>query len=440
LKPEVELAKADLEFVVTLDAIRMKRSTWILESGGQGHFDEASAPPAYKAEFLARGFDMNAESTATRIADSPLRAELVAALDDWAIFEADPALRNAILATARRAQPGPWTDRFRDPITWNNPLKLWWLAEQADPRSLSPSNLVALATLMWRRKLDPVPLLVRAEAIHPDDFLIALSLGQFYFHRNPALSAAHYRAARTLRKENATAWSALGTSLFRSGNHRESLDCFRKAASLNPRDPAHFNNLGVALFEIPDYPAAAAAFREAIRLDPSYANAHFHLGNALVRSKDFAGGEASYREAIRLKPNDSDYWYGLGLALQNQNELKEAAKCYDESLRLNPKNVSAHVNLGNVRLRTDDFNGADACYRKALQLDSTNVNAWYNFGSVHVHLGNLDLAALAFRNVLELNPEDEVARRRLATVNEMLKRRNAALSEAFGITIRAKSE
>src|SRR4051812_40731857 len=67
---DVDRAKADLAFVRELDAIRMYRSTWIVDGGGKGHFDESKSPAQYRAAFLARGLDVvaNPDAVGERVA------------------------------------------------------------------------------------------------------------------------------------------------------------------------------------------------------------------------------------------------------------------------------------------------------------------------------------------------------------------------------------
>jgi hypothetical protein len=118
MTPAVERARADLAFVRDLDDVRMKRSTWVEVPGGKGRYDEAGALEAYPEAFGRRGLDVlggDPSGVAAAVAASPVRAELVAALDDWAALPVDGPARDRILGVLRVADPGRWLDRFRDP-------------------------------------------------------------------------------------------------------------------------------------------------------------------------------------------------------------------------------------------------------------------------------------------------------------------------------------
>jgi hypothetical protein len=60
---------------------------------------------------------------------------------------------------ARRADPGPWTDRLRDPAVRNDRSAVEKLAEDADPARTSTATLSVLAQRMGELHLNPGPLL-----------------------------------------------------------------------------------------------------------------------------------------------------------------------------------------------------------------------------------------------------------------------------------------
>jgi tetratricopeptide (TPR) repeat protein len=306
LKPKVEQAKADLTVLTQLDAIRMRKCVWVTEPGGMGRFDTASAAPAYRAAFRAYGLDLadgDSEDLAGRIKASAVRAELVAALDDWAESEPDPAIRDRILAAVRRADPGPWLDLFRDPAVRGDKAKLEELARSADTAALPPATVAALAGLMQRLGLDPSPLLIAALRQHPGDFGLNLALGQRVVGSSPDQAVAYYRAAVAIQPANTAAW----------------------------------NNLGVTLLQKGDTDEAIASFREAIRLDPANAQAHFNLATAYAQKCPSDEAIAAFRQAIRLDPANAAAHAGLGTVLRNRGENDGALACFREAARLDPK-------------------------------------------------------------------------------------------------------
>ena len=122
--------------MVQLDDIRFRKWVWVVEPGRPGDFNTKIASPEYRAAFTQHGLDvatLEAADAARRIAASAVKAPLVEALDDWALYEPDTNLRERLLGIARQADPGPWTDRLREPGGWKNRSTVAKLAAEAGP-------------------------------------------------------------------------------------------------------------------------------------------------------------------------------------------------------------------------------------------------------------------------------------------------------------------
>jgi hypothetical protein len=122
LRRGLDQARADLDLAERLDAARLQAATL-----GEGEYDVAGAERLYTAAFAAAGLGREgdgSEAVAARVRASAVRAELVAALDDWASLTTDPARRAWLLAVARRADPDPGRDRLRQPELWRDSARL----------------------------------------------------------------------------------------------------------------------------------------------------------------------------------------------------------------------------------------------------------------------------------------------------------------------------
>src|SRR5262249_4698750 len=144
LLPGVEQAQRDLAFVMQLDDIRFRKWVLIRELSGTWHFNTGIAPREYSAAFIAHGLDLTALEPAEagrRIAAAAVKAELVAAVDDWALYLPDEEgpLRDRLLEIAQSVDPGPWLNQLRNPILWGRKTTvlmaavLAQLAADADP-------------------------------------------------------------------------------------------------------------------------------------------------------------------------------------------------------------------------------------------------------------------------------------------------------------------
>jgi tetratricopeptide (TPR) repeat protein len=258
LKGEVEQARVDLAFAEELDKIRHKKWARVVDKDKRFVMNTASAPGAYREAFKNRGFDFSADdpgALANRVADSAIKAELVAALDDWATFEKDPKLVLRLLEVTRLADPGEWTNRLRDPAVRDDPRaleKLW-----ADAADVAPAARVALAVLMHKRGLDPAPLLTAAQLRDPTNFDINFFLGAV---RTPPPAPAdqarfwgeqamYCQAALAVRPDHAILWNRLGVAFWALKKVDLAIVCFRRATDLDREPQSGFTlyNLGLTL-------------------------------------------------------------------------------------------------------------------------------------------------------------------------------------------------
>ena len=409
-QPNVERAVADLAFVRELDTIRMKRSTWIAEEGGKGHFDAARAPAAYRAAFAKRGLDVVADAAvAERLAASRLKPDLISALDDWATLEEDEAIRLRVLAVARGADAGPWLDRFRDPEIRADRSRLETLASGPDGATLPPAAVVALSSLMEQHDLDPSPLLTASLVAHPDDFPLMFALGKWFNHRDRIKAIGAYRGARALRPENFAVLNNLGNVLKAEQELDEAIACFREAIRLDPNNAAAHYNLGNALNEQKDLKGAIACFKEAIRIDPKFAFAHNNLGNARFERKDVNEAIACYEEALRLDPKYAVAHTNLGSALKEKGDVKGAIACSKEAIRLDPKLATAHFHLGNALRANKDVDGAIASQKEAIRLDPKFAAAHNNMGLALEDKGEVERAIACYKEAIRVDPKFAMA-------------------------------
>jgi Flp pilus assembly protein TadD len=419
LLAEVERAQRDLAFVVQLDDIRSRKWIWITGEDGKGDFNLKIAAPEYRQAFAQRDLDLTAlapAEAAKRIAASAVKAELVAAVDDWALHEPRPGLRNRLLDVARRADPGPWTDRFRDPAVRADRAAVEKLAAEADPARTSAATLSALAQLMTRRGLSPVRLLTAARTAHPAEFELAFSLAQSDEVRKGGQTIGPLEAARALRPGNLAVWINLANTLSDKGDLQGAIALLRQVIHLDPKFALAHNNLGNALKSQGKLDEAVAALRTAIRLAPDSAYAHANLGLALARQGKLDEAIAEHRTAIRLDPEQAESHSNLGSALSRQGKLDEAMAEHRTAIRLKPDLAEAHTNLGALLCdRLQDYPAAEREFRTAIRLKPELAEAHTNLGLVLSRQGKTDEAIAEHRTAIRLKSDHAEAHSHLGT-------------------------
>jgi len=433
---EVNQARRDVAFVLKLDTIRYRKWIWTVAENGAGPFSARTAALEYRAAFMARGWDvatLDPVEAAHEIAASSVKAELVAALDDWALHEPEPGLQSRLLEVARRADPAPWTDALRSPAVWNDKAEVEKLAVGADSADAPPTALGVLARLMMRHGLNPVPLLTSARAKHPIDCELALLLGLWYSGtgkgRNEsaitepdsgsaprsrldgdraAQELSAYEAARVLRPDLYVVWAGLGAALIASNDPHGAIAAYKRAVQLEPNDVRAHDGLGAALDAVGDHDAAIAAFQRAIELDPKSAGAYNRLGLALYHKKDMAGAIAAFNETIRLAPAVAVGYHNLGTALRAAANFDGAVAAHRRAAELEPQNARAHNELG-VSLRTrnakGDLDEAVAVFVRAVTLAPGFARAHNNLGLALFAKGNIRGAIVASARAAQLDPQ-----------------------------------
>jgi predicted ribosomally synthesized peptide with SipW-like signal peptide len=406
---QVEQARRDLAFVVLLDDIRYRKWTWITQPGGKGMFNPKVAAPEYRRAFAETGLDLtilDPAQAASQIAASDVKAELVAAVDDWALLEPEPAIRDRLLDVARLAEPGPWTDRLRDPAVGNDRSAVQKLAEDVDMSHTSADALYVLGQRMGRLKLDPSPRLTAARTLYPADFELAFALALWHTSRRDEQAIGAYEAARSLRPDNFAVWINLGGALLAKGKLDEAIGCDRKAIELNSKSAMAHNNLGFALKRAGRIDEAIDCWRHAIELDPKLAVSYASLADAQEDNGQVEDAIANYRKAVELDPNLSPAQANLaGLLCDVKKDYDGAIACCHKALELDPENSKIHFNLGNALRNKGEADKAIACYKKSIELNAEFALVHYALGNLLSRRGQMDEAVACWRKAVAVDPK-----------------------------------
>jgi serine/threonine-protein kinase len=378
----VAAARLDLDMLETLDQIRLEGA--VLDVA-EDRFDARRAAPLYAAAFRDYGIpvgELEAGEAVRRLGERAIRAELVAALDDWARVAGDRVEAGRLTALAQAADPDPAgpAGRLRQALAQKDRAALVNLAAGDAPAKLGPPQLVALGGNL--RALGAgaaaVDLLRRAQHRYPDDFWLNHNLAFTLVTLKPPRAdeaVGFFRAALALRPDSPGAHLNLGYALRAKGDFAGAVAASRRAIDLAPQlAPAH-NNLGVALRGLGDPAGAVAAYRRAIELRPQFAEAYYNLGRALGDLGDYAGATAAGRRAVEIEPRHTAAHYNLGVTLGKLRDLDGAAAAYRRAIELNPDFAEAHCNLGHTLRDQGHFADALAALRHGHELGAKNP-AW----------------------------------------------------------------
>lgn len=341
---------------------------------------------------------------AARLRDSEIRAEVLAALDDWAAFETEPTRRSRILAVARGVSPGAWTDRLRDPDAPDGRDRLRDLAADGGGKDAPAGAIAALAERMARHGLDPVPLLRAAQGRSPRDFALAFQVAAAARRAGDLRAAVEfYRVARSHRPDNVAALNNLAEALSGLKDHPAAVALGREAVGRAPDFAFLHHNLGKIHADAGDPEAGIAALREALRRDPRHPNTHFNLGVLLWKKDTRAEALAAYREATEIDPRDAQAHYNLGTGLLDAGDAKQARPALELAAQLDPANADAHDNLGSALAALREYPAAVLAHRKAIGLRPEHAAYHYNLGIALWRGGDPEAGLAAFRESIRLD-------------------------------------
>jgi eukaryotic-like serine/threonine-protein kinase len=346
----LDQARRDAALAPRLEAIRLKRATHIegyFNSAAERRFTNARADQDYKQAFRQAGFEevgSDPAAAAAHVQQSVVPQAFLVGLTDWAVCAVAPDRQDWLLAVARQADPGDWSDRVRDPAAWRDGVGLAALARAAPVTPQPNPLLLALAERLQATGGDAIALVQRVRREQPDDFWVDFASGKVLREEGkPGEAVACYRKAWQIRPEAAVD-NNLGLALYdahvRAGDGiwDEAIDCYQRSLNQDPRSaPAH-NNFGVVLKVKGDWDKAEEHFRLALRLDPGSAPAHCNLGVLRAFEGDLAEATQHFQEALRLDPRCALAHYHLGVVLLGQDRMDATHDTHQRALRDDPKN------------------------------------------------------------------------------------------------------
>jgi serine/threonine-protein kinase len=368
LREQVAQALADAGLAKRLYAARQRAFVPV----GEEQLDYSGAEKEYAAAFQLFGLGHEGEApdvVAARVRAAVLRAELVAALDDWASLTEQGPRRAWLLAVARAADPNPQRDRLRQPELWRNGAELARRTGKVRVGELSPQLVFALSRILLRSGQDPIPLLRRGQARYPGDFWLNLGLAvRLHLGRQWDDAISYYRAALALRPEDAIAQFNLGVALDNKGQLDEAIRHYQNAVRINPRFARAHVNLGLALGARDRLDEAIDHFQAALGINPRDARAHNKLGLALRAKKQLDEAIHHFEAALHIDAQYANAHYNLGNALRDKGQLDAAIGHYQQAVRINPDDGESHGALGEVLLKLGRFLEAHSATRRCLQL------------------------------------------------------------------------
>ncbi len=214
-----------------------------------GYYDAEGSRKKFEAAFRWYGLTVlsgRPEEVAARIEASPLREELVIALDRWATVSAfiftvvRKAEATALRNIADRADANRWRKQVRQAILRGDDALVRKLAQETKIADLHPASINFLADALIAAKAPELALAIRrkGQACYPADFWLNYDLAEMLYSAAPpqiAEAARYFIAAQALRPESATCVIfSEGACTPNAGTRSPKPRCARRSESIPP--------------------------------------------------------------------------------------------------------------------------------------------------------------------------------------------------------------
>jgi len=161
-----------------------------------------------------------------------------------------------------------------------------------------------------------------------------------------------------------------------------------------------------------------------IQEKPNFALAHYHLGYAYGFKERHDREIEEYEKAIQLGLKKFDLFYNLGMAYAEYLEdYDKALVVLKQAEEMDPKNDEIHYALGAIYWVKEEEDKAVGEFLKTINLNPRHIEAHALLGEIYFRREQYDFAKAEFEMVLELDPNNEMARKRLEEVEDLIHRK-----------------
>jgi serine/threonine protein kinase/tetratricopeptide (TPR) repeat protein len=345
----------------------------------------------------------SASEAAARVSASAVQERLVAALDQWLVYEPLPWTATILQAVDSH----PYRDSVRQAIVARDGAKVAELANRAEAAVQPPGFVAGLGTILDIPFTQRRGLLTLAVRHRPEDLGLLMALAYLDSRTSPVIEQLRWsQAAVGVAPRNAAAHNHLAIAMANNGNMDGAIAECHEAIDTDPTYAPSYVNMGYALEQMDRLDEAIAQFHKAIEFDPQLASAYCSLGAALTQKSRFDEAIAIERKAIELHPQFADAYSNLGITLTQKSRFEEAIASHQKAIKLDPKNALYWTALGNTLAANGRPSEAIASHNKAIELDPNLAEAYLNLGcllcdTMHDYEGAIALS----RRAIELMPK-----------------------------------
>jgi tetratricopeptide (TPR) repeat protein len=228
--------------------------------------------------------------------------------------------------------------------------------------------------------------------------------------RNDAAGAIQkYQQMIKLAPHLAAAYNNLGMLYFNQHDYLHTAEVLKRGLELNPDMPTASAMLGMSYFQLGEDGKAEPLLRAAFRVNPKDDQVEMVFCQVLVNAKKLDEAASHLNDYLSRNPRDQKAWYLLGKTYLQLSE--DALKKIDE---IDPNSVVAHEISGEIDSSMHNYDLALVEYKKAVDLAPHQPGTHMHMGDAYWNIGKWQSAEIEFKAELENDPNNCLARWKLA--------------------------
>lgn len=241
---------------------------------------------------------------------------------------------------------------------------------------------------------------------------------------NPT-AIAKYQAMIKLAPHLAAAYNNLGMLYFDSHDYTRAAEVLQHGMELNPNMPSAAAMLGMSYFQLGNNEKAQPLLEAALRANPKDDQVEMVLVQILINERKLPEASSRLNDYLARNPKSQEAWYLLGKTYLQMSE--DALKKINE---IDPDSVVAHEIAGEIDESMHNYDLALVEYKKAIDKAPQTPGTHMHMGDAFWHMGKWESAQTEFRAELTNDPNNCIARWKLAdAILEANDSNDEALSE-----------
>jgi tetratricopeptide (TPR) repeat protein len=223
----------------------------------------------------------------------------------------------------------------------------------------------------------------------------------------------------TYFENSAVLCDAVGMLLMDQDRGPEAIDMLRRASILAPDDATIREHLAMVLYRFGQFADAAETLVQLLKDDhyAQRADLWLTLGECQIELRRPADARDSFQTATDIEPASAPAWLNLAKAAMTLGDLRRADLSVRRAMELSPDDSEAILLQGYLRLKENRLADALNCFGQASAMDRQDTVSLCMIGYVMQKMSRPGEAVRYYAAALRIKPEDEMAKKLLASVD-----------------------